>query len=205
MRESEKLIKALLVFYKKLIGGVRPSDMLILRISKEYGLEEEILLKNINKINRILVSENITDQWRLEEKITEIIDPKRLKKERYELAISKLKELAPDITFFQIEKIGSSLNLDLEQKKNLREEGEELRRGVYRRNSKKKKERPQKAKNQLRRLFLTNPSKLTKEKIREIADKNNVSPIILTEFYRKNYDQWIEIRNNTATIEDLPE
>ena len=204
MKEYEKLVGALVDFYKKISDGISPSEMLILRISQDYGLQKQVLVRNINKINRRLVAEKITDDWNLEEAIKEIIDPKKLKQERYQLAISKLKEIAPDITLFEIEKIGSELNLGFEQRKKLREEGEKIRRGIYQRKIKRNKPRPEEAKDKLRRLFLESPRNITKDKLQEIAEKHNVSPIILSEFYKENYKEWIKIREGCSTIEDLP-
>ncbi len=204
MKEYEKLVGALVDFYKKISDGISPSEMLILRISQDYGLQKQVLVRNINKINRRLVAEKITDDWNLEEAIKEIIDPKKLKQERYQLAISKLKEIAPDITLFEIEKIGSELNLGFEQRKKLREEGEKIRRGIYQRKIKRNKPRPEEAKDKLRRLFLESPRNITKDKLQEIAKKHNTSPIILSEFYKENYKEWIEIREKCSTIEDLP-
>lgn len=204
MKEYEKLVGALVDFYKKISDGISPSEMLILRISQDYGLQKQVLVRNINKINRRLVAEKITDDWNLEEAIKEIIDPKKLKQERYQLAISKLKEIAPDITLFEIEKIGSELNLGFEQRKKIREEGEKIRRGIYQRKIKRNKPRPEEAKDKLRRLFLESPRNITKDKLQEIAKKHNTSPIILSEFYKENYKEWIEIREKCSTIEDLP-
>ncbi|MGM0438834.1 MAG: hypothetical protein ACQEP3_00140 [Patescibacteria group bacterium] len=202
MTEKERLVNALISFYKKIAAGVRPTEMLVLRISKENRVEKTVFIQFINKINRQLVSEKIDSSWNIKQKIEEVVNPKRAVIDNYTKALEELSELAPDITTFEVEKIIIRYNLNREQKEKLRSKAEKLRDGIYR-STNLKKNRLEKAKKKIREEFLKNPSCITKEKITKIANNHGIVPIELKRFYKENYKEWTQIREKANTIEEL--
>ena len=189
MNEKEGLVRALEKFYRIIIDGAKPTNLLILRISKENDLSEEVLKAYINKINQKLVTENAENNWNLQEKIREIVDPKSLQEERYKQALSELQSLAPDITCFEAEKIATKFKLSDSQRKKLRYKADTLRQDLYQENN--QKNGLDLAKRELKRIFLIDPKKIDKNIIRTIASRYGAKITDLKNYYKNNYKEWV--------------
>jgi len=201
MNEKEELVRALEEFYRNIIDGVKPTNLLILRISKENDLSEEVLKAYINRINQKLVTENAENNWNLKERIREIVDPESLQEERYRQAVNELQSLAPDITYFETEKISTKFKLSDSQRKKLRYKADTLRQDLYQENN--QKNGLDLAKRELKRIFLTDPKKIDKSMLKTIASRYGAKIAELKDYYKNNYKEWIQKRESCSTIEEL--
>lgn len=196
--ERERMISALESFYEEVLRGGKPTDLLVLRISKENKVSKSSLKVWISKINQHLVADKIKKNWNLKDKIREIVNPKEVQKERYERA--KL-ALRPEVTCFEVEQIASRFNLTEEQRKDLRYEADEMnRRQKLQQTSK---SRLEAAKEEIKKIFLADPQKLSKESFERVAARKKVEINELISYYRANKSKWVKKRKRATTIEEL--
>lgn len=199
-REKDRLILALEKFYREMIdNNGKVSDLFMLRLSQESKICKDVLKVWINKINQTLIGVQIREDWNLREIIRETVNPDEVERERYEMAV---RDLHPEITIFELERIASKFNLNAERRKMLRYRAEEMKREeVIKKTSA---SRLESAKRELKRIFLSNPQELDKPTLKKIAKKHDMDFVDLSSYYRRKKSEWIEIRESCSTIEDLP-